>query len=314
MNKKVAIIAMAVVVGVAGVFAVLNKKDGEVSAKEEIEKVKIVDGQGEKEVPLNPTKVVAFDYGALDILDNMGVEVLGLPKESIPSSLEKYKADKYQDLGGLKEPNFEAISSLKPELIIISGRQKDLYDKFAQIAPTIYLDIDGSKYMEDFTRNFTDLGKIFKKEDYVQSTLNKIDDEMVKLKDKVTSEKLNAITVMANEGNLSAFSDKSRFGLLYNQLGFVNVDPNIEESSHGQQVTFEYIVEKNPDYIFVIDRGAATGSDESAKTLFNNDLIKSTTAYKNNKIVYLNSQAWYLIAGGVTSTETMIKDVAEVIK
>lgn len=314
MNKKVAVIAMAVVIGVAGVFTVLNKKDGEVSAKEEIEKVKIVDGQGEKEVPLSPTKVVAFDYGALDILDNMGVEVLGLPKGSIPSSLEKYKSDKYKDLGGLKEPDFEAISSLKPELIIISGRQKDLYDKFDQIAPTIYLDVDGSKYMEDFTRNFTGLGKIFNKEEYVKDTLNKIDSEIAKLKDKVTSEKLNAITVMANEGNLSAFSDKSRFGLLYNQLGFVNVDPNIEESSHGQQVTFEYIVEKNPDYIFVIDRGAATGSDESAKALFNNDLIKSSTAYKNNRIVYLNSQAWYLIAGGVTSTETMIKDVAAVIK
>ncbi len=44
--------------------------------------------------------------------------------------LKNIKDSKYENLGGLKEPDFEAINALNPELIIISGRQSDMYDKF----------------------------------------------------------------------------------------------------------------------------------------------------------------------------------------
>ena len=62
----------------------------------------------------------------------MGVDVVGLPKGSLPEYLSKYKEDKYSDLGGLKEPDFEAINELNPDLIISSPskRTKDTLDFF----------------------------------------------------------------------------------------------------------------------------------------------------------------------------------------
>ena len=98
---------------------------------------------GETKVKKNPEKVVVFDFGTLDTLDALGVEVAGLPREgTVPSYLEKYNTDKYENVGSLKEPDFEKINELQPDLIIISARQQDLYKEFQEIAPTIYLGVD----------------------------------------------------------------------------------------------------------------------------------------------------------------------------
>lgn len=274
-----------------------------------IETIMVKHTKGETEVNKNPQRVVTFDYGSLDILENLGIDVLGLPKETLPKMFEKYKDSKYENLGGLKEPDFEAINALNPELIIISGRQSDMYDKFSQIAPTILLSIDGSKYMEDLTNNANVLGSIFGKEDIVATKLNEIQSKISELNTLVTSKNLNALTLLVNEGNLSAYGDKSRFGILYNSFGFKNVDETLQDSTHGQQVSFEYVVDKNPNVLFVIDRGVATSGEGAAETVLDNDLIKSTDSYKNENIVYLDAQVWYLVSGGFNSTNSMIAEI-----
>ena len=296
MNKKAAIIAGVAIVGLLGAFTLGGKDKAQETEVKGTEIVAVQDENGTIEVTKNPERVVTFDYGILDILDNMGVDVVGLPKGSLPEYLSKYKEDKYSDLGGLKEPDFEAINELNPDLIIISGRQADMYDKFAEIATTVYLSVDGSDYLNDFSRNLDVLGKIFGKEDFVKENLDNLTKQMDEVKAMAQKKNVNALTTMVSEGNLSVFSDKSRFGLIYNQLGITNKDETIEESNHGQQVTFEYLAEQNPEYIFVVDKGSAIGGEGTAKALFDNDLIKSTDAYKNDKIVYLDSAAWYVVA------------------
>lgn len=314
MNKKAAIIAGVAIIGLLGVFSLSGKNNKQETAITSTEVVTIQDANGDVEVVKNPKTVVTFDYGVLDILDNMGVEVTGLPKVNLPQYLSKYDNEKYADVGGLKEPDFEAINELNPDLIIINGRQADMYDKFAQIATTVYLSVDGTQYVEDFSHNLDVLGKIFDKEDFVKSELENLTAQMDEVKAIAQEQNANALTVMVSEGNISAFSDESRFGLIYDQLGFTNKDESIEVSDHGQQVTFEYILEQNPEYLFIIDKGSAVGAEGTAKALFDNDLIKSTDAYKNNKIVYLDSAAWYVVAGGLDSTQTMIDNVKDALK
>ena len=36
------------------------------------------------EVSKNPEKVVVFDFGTLDTLDELGIEVAGLPRANVP--------------------------------------------------------------------------------------------------------------------------------------------------------------------------------------------------------------------------------------
>ena len=63
------------------------------------------------------------------------------------------------------------------------------------------------------------------------------------LKKTIEEKDLSASVVMANEGGISLFSQASRYGIIYSDLGFKQVDNNIDESTHGQQITFEYFLE-----------------------------------------------------------------------
>ncbi len=77
-------------------------------APEDSAEMTITHELGEVTIEKNPETVVVFDYGILDIMDNLEVEVSGLPMGNIPSFLEKYSDESvYQNVGTLKEPDFE---------------------------------------------------------------------------------------------------------------------------------------------------------------------------------------------------------------
>jgi ABC-type enterochelin transport system, periplasmic component len=272
---------------------------------------------GETKVKKNPQKVVVFDFGVLDSLEKLGIEVTGVPQANIPSYLEKYKDAKYVNVGSLKEPDFEKISDIAPDLIIISSRQQEAYEELSKLGPTLYMAVDTSRYVDSFKENMRTLGKIFGKEAEVEKELEKIDRMIADLRTKVTAiERKNALVILVNDKSISAFGPGSRFGLLYDVFGFAPVDPNIEVSTHGMNVSFEYLAEKNPDYLFVIDRGAVVGGEgvASAQQTLDNELVKMTNAYKEGNIVYLDANYWYLSGGGLISVEEMIRQVANAVK
>ena len=323
MNKKAAAIVGGILVLGLGVFGFTKLNSGSQNQQTQQEQsaeqttVQITDANGEKaELKKNPKRVVVFDYGVADILKNLGVDaVVGLPKNGkMPEILSNYSDDKYTNVGSLKETDFEAVESLNPDLIIIGGRQAEDIDSFKEIAPTVNLAVDGQDYMNSFKTVVTDLGNLFDKQDEAKKAIDEIEAKIEKVNKTVKEKGLTASVVMANEGNISAFSAKSRYGLIYNGLGFTEVDKNIDDSTHGQQVSFEYFLENKSDYVFVVDRGAVTGKGEAASKLFDNEVMNKTEVAKNGNIVYLNSVIWYTMTGGIESTNQMIDEIADAVK
>src|SRR5699024_11660580 len=82
-------------------------------------------------------------------------------------------------------------------------------------------------------------------------------------------------------------------------FGIPAVDEGIEVSTHGQNVTFEYVVEQDPDLLYVVDRSAAIGEGSAAEQVIENDLMEKTKAMKNDDIYYLDQDYWYLSDGGL---------------
>ncbi len=178
MNKKVAGIISIVLIAIIGVFSIgmKNEKNNE-SKNEATTTVSVTDANGEKvELNKNPERIVVFDYGVADILKNLGVDIVGLPKSgTLPEILSVYADDKYANVGDLKEPDFEAVEALNPDLIIIGGRQADQIDSFKEIAPTVHLAVDGENYMDSFSAVVKDLGNLFDKQEEAKSALSKIE-------------------------------------------------------------------------------------------------------------------------------------------
>ncbi|MBL1228319.1 siderophore ABC transporter substrate-binding protein [Enterococcus sp. BWB1-3] len=271
----------------------------------------VKDSDGTVEVPKNPTKVVVFDNGSLDTLDALGVGdmVIGAPTSSLPKYLDKY-AD-VESTGGIKEPDLEKINELQPELIIISGRQSDFKEDLSKIAPTVYLSVDASDTWNSTKQNIKTLAEIFDKQDEAEKEISSLETEIAELKEKAEASGEKALVVLLNEGQLSAYGEGSRFGIVHDTFGFAQADDAIEASTHGQSVSYEYVLEKNPDILFVVDRTQAIGGDETNNNITENELIKQTNAGKNGKVITLQPDVWYLSGGGLESTHLMIEDVTK---
>ncbi len=262
-----------------------------------------------------PEKLVVFDYGFLDTLDALGVEgVVGLAKDStLPAHLEEYADDKYASVGSLKEPLLEDIAELDPDVIFISGRQSTFYEELKEIAPVVFVGTSQDDYWNTFLASVDTAAKMFGKEAKAEEYLAKFDsalEEVNKLADKYET----SLVTMYNEGKLSGFAKNSRFGYIYDIYGFKPVTEDIEASSHGSNFGFEAILEFNPQVLFVIDRTAATGGQSNIKADMENDIIKQTEAYKENRIVYLDGPLWYLSGGGLQSELAKIEEVLAELK
>lgn len=71
-------------------------------------------------------------------------------------------------------------------------------------------------------------------------------------------------------------------------------------------------MEKNPEYLFVMDRDAAIGTDgaQLAKEIVENELVMDLDIYKNGNIVYLAHPAvWYTAEGGIQALDIMLQDL-----
>ena len=315
MIKKLSLLLLIAMLAVVAVACGSNNEKEESSPKKESaksEEITVKHQLGETKVKTNPEKVVVFDMGTLDTLDKLGVEVAAVPHDGLPKYLSKYKGTT-ENAGGLKEPDFEKINEIAPDLILISGRQSDAYEELSKIAPTVYVGVDTTKYMESFEENVTLLGKIFGKEKEAAKEFASVEENITALKEKAPTDKKGLI-ILASGGKVSAYGPDSRFGIIHDVFGVPAVDDKLEVSTHGQSISFEYIAEKDPDYLFVVDRDAVAGDGAAAKETVENDIVKNTKAYKEGNIIYLDPNYWYLSGGGLESVDSMVKEVSKGIK
>ncbi|MHC5307604.1 siderophore ABC transporter substrate-binding protein [Bartonella sp. LJL80] len=256
---------------------------------------------GETSIPDHPKKVVVFDLATLDNLTRLGVtDVIGVPEGVKPKYLEQYNDAKYTKVGTLFEPNYETIAGLQPDLIIIGGRSQPKYKDLSKIAPTIDLTVNNDHYLADVDRNVTLLGQIFGKQDQAKAEIDKLNEKLA-LTRKDAAGKGTGLLILTTGGKMSAFGPGSRFGLLHSGFGVIPANDKLEVGKHGQMISPEFILETNPDWLFVIDRDAAIGREgQSAAQLLDNALVNKTKAGEKKQIVYLDPQNWYLVGGGLS--------------
>ncbi|WP_326717316.1 siderophore ABC transporter substrate-binding protein [Vagococcus jeotgali] len=284
-------------------------------ASEKIEKVTVTDSNGEKlEINQDPKKVVVFDMGALDTIRELGKEdtVIGAPLKTLPTYLDSYKG--VENAGGMKEPDLEKINAMQPELIIISGRQEDMKQELEKIAPTLYLDVDNKEAWQSTMANIETIGTIYDKEDEAKEKVRELTVKRDNLRKMTEKSGKTGLMSLVNEGSLSVYGPDSRFGIIYEGFGVIPADQEIEASTHGQEVSYEYVLEVNPDILFVVDRTKAIGGDDGKNNVADNTLVKETTAGKDGKVISLTPDVWYLAGGGIESTRLMMENVEEAYK
>ena len=266
------------------------------------------------EVPSDPQRIAILDMASLDILDALGVgdRVVGTADTSL-EYLQSYIGGDVANLGTIKEADLEAVMASEPDVIFIGGRLASSYDALSEIAPVVYLSVDTEVgVVESVRKNATTIASLFGMESKVDELMADFDGRIEALsafaKDKT------AIIGMTTSGSYNVLGNDGRCSIIGREIGFQNIgiDANLDTSTHGNEASFEFIVDKNPDYIFVMDRDAAVGTDGAklAQEIMENQLVMGTDAYKNGHIVYLSHPAvWYTAEGGITALDLMLSDL-----
>lgn len=320
--KKLLLMALMAVMAVGLIACGTDKSDNE-STKEEKTSMTITSLDASKneielEVPYNPKRIAILDLASLDIIDELGVgdRVVGMASTSI-DYLEKYSNDaSIKNLGTIKEADLEAVMECEPDIIFIGGRLSKSYDALSEIAPVVYLATDTNEgLVNSVSKNAKTIASIFGMEDKIDSLMSDFGARIDAIK-KISSGK-TALVGMTTSGSFNLLGNDGRCSLIGVEAGFNNLTAVGSTSTHGNETSFETVVQQNPDYIFVMDRDSAisTAGAKTAKEIVENELVKTTDAYKNNHIIYLeHSNVWYTAEGGIQALDIMLTDIEKGLK
>ena len=276
-----------------------------------------LNGSGEKAdltVPYDPQRIAILDMASLDILDALGVgdRVVGTADTSL-EYLQDYISDEIANLGTIKEADLEAVMACEPDVIFIGGRLASSYDALSEIAPVVYLSTDTELgVVESVRQNATTIASLFGLEAQVDELMAGFDSRIQTLAENAAGH--TAIVGLVTSGSFNVLGNDGRCSMIGREIGYENigVDAEIDTSTHGNEASFEFIVEKDPDYIFVLDRDAAiqTEGAQLAQEIMENELVMGTRAYQDGHIVYLAHPAvWYTAEGGITALDLMLQDL-----
>src|SRR5690606_3869675 len=218
-------------------------------------------------------RVVVYDLATLDIMHALDIPVTGVARAQYPAYLSKYADAKYQTAGSLFEPDYAALSRIQPDLIIVGGRSSARYDVLSKIAPTLDFSLDGNQLLEDMNRNVQTLANLYGKQAAGKQLMDEVHQEIEKLK-AVAAQADPALLVLAINTNISGQTPGSRFGLFHDVFGIKSVLANDPSRPRGIPLKMEDISRLNPQWLFVIDRNAGTGT---TTTKDGKPVIPSTT-------------------------------------
>ncbi len=227
--------------------------------------------------------------------------------------LQSYIGGDIANLGTIKEADLEAVMAAEPDVIFIGGRLRESYDALSEIAPVVYLAVDTDLgVVESVRQNAAIIASMFGLESKVDELMADFDSRIAALADFAKDK--TAMVGMTTSGSFNILGNDGRCSIIGKEIGFENigVDAQADTSTHGNEASFELIVEKAPQYLFVMDRDAAIGTDGAklAKEIMENELVMGTQAYQNGHIVYLSHPAvWYTAEGGITALDLMLSDL-----
>lgn len=295
-----------------------KKAETEQTKEQTPENVMIKSFNGNKEevnleVPYDPERIAVLDMASLDILDNLGMgdRVVGSASTSLEYLTDYVDNEEVANLGTIKEADLEAVMERDPDVIFIGGRLASSYDALSEIAPVVFLSTDSELgIVKSVTKNAETIASMFGLEDEVSKKTEGFDERIKAL--KKTAEGKTALVGMTTSGSFNLMGNDGRCSIVGREVGFENLTAAESTSTHGNEASFETVVEKNPDYIFVMDRDSAIGADgaQTAKEIVENELVMGTDAYKNGRIIYLEHPAvWYTAEGGITALNIMLSDL-----
>lgn len=306
--KSAAIIAvLSLVLTACGASEKADGQNAETPQEQKAETdstVEITDIHGTVTVPVNPQKVIALDNRTFETLSDWEIKLVAVPKDVMPSDSPYVLDESLENIGDHREPNLEIIAAADPELVIIGQRFASYYEEIKTLVPNaavIDLSFDVSEEAatpgENLVNGLKDstlaLGQIFDKNEEAKKLTDEFDKAIENVKSAYNgTDSVMSVVVSGGEIGFSAPGSGRVWGPMYEIFEWKPaLDIDDASSDHkGDDVSVEAIAQSNPDWLFVLDRDAATpsaGESVPAQDVIDNSpALQNITAVTSGNILY----------------------------
>ncbi len=271
----------------------------------------IVHDFGTTELKKAPKRIVILDNLYGEILDPLDITPVGATTGQADSQefstlfKKQYKDAKVVSVGWQGNPDLDKIAELKPDLILMTGEQEDLYDELSEIAPTVGYQINTDENW-DYHETSLKVAEIFDKRDEMKKDLDRVDAREAvfaeNVKAKFGNQKLMYLSVTDNDIRYYAYG---HFGYLYDTYHF-NRAETFNPDDMFQVIDPDKLKDINPDLLIV----QADSQELLDNKLKNTPVWTSLKAVQNNKVIYADYST-YMLGFGIVSQEAIMKQISD---
>lgn len=271
----------------------------------------IVHDFGTTELKKAPKRIVILDNLYGEILDPLDITPVGATTGQSDSQefstlfKKQYKDAKVVSVGWQGNPDLDKIAELKPDLILMTGEQEDLYDELSEIAPTVGYQINTDENW-DYHETSLKVAEIFDKRDEMKKDLDRLDAREAvfaeNVKAKFGNQKLMYLRVTDNDIRYYAYG---HFGYLYDTYHF-NRAETFNPDDMFQVIDPDKLKDINPDLLIV----QADSQELLDNKLKNTPVWTSLKAVQNNKVIYADYST-YMLGFGIVSQEAIMKQISD---
>jgi len=271
----------------------------------------IVHDFGTTELKKVPKRIVILDNLYGEILDPLHITPVGATTGQADSQefstlfKKQYKDAKVVSVGWQGSPDLDKIAELKPDLILMTGEQEDLYEELSEIAPTVGYQINTDENW-DYHETSLKVAEIFDKRDEMKKDLDRVDAREAvfaeNVKAKFGNQKLMYLRVTDTDIRYYAYG---HFGYLYDTYHF-NRAETFNPDDMFQVIDTDKLKDINPDLLIV----QADSQELLDNKLKNNPVWSSLKAVQNNKVIYADYST-YMLGFGIVSQEAIMKQISD---
>ncbi len=271
----------------------------------------IVHDFGTTELKKAPKRIVILDNLYGEILNPLDITPVGATTGQADSQefstlfKKQYKDAKVVSVGWQGNPDLDKIAELKPDLILMTGEQEDLYDELSEIAPTVGYQINTDENW-DYHETSLKVAEIFDKRDEMKKDLDRLDAREAvfaeNVKAKFGNQKLMYLRVTDNDIRYYAYG---HFGYLYDTYHF-NRAETFNPDDMFQVIDPDKLKDINPDLLIV----QADSQELLDNKLKNTPVWTSLKAVQNNKVIYADYST-YMLGFGIVSQEAIMKQISD---
>lgn len=304
---------LAMMIVLLFVLSACNGSNEETTTKQDEEKpvtYTVEHAMGTAEIKGTPKRVVILTNEGTEALLALGVKPVGAVRSWLGDPWYdhiKDQMDGVKEIGTENEPSLEAITSLKPDLIIGNKlRQEKIYEQLNAIAPTVFSETLKGKWKENFMLYAKAVNKEEKGKEIMAAYDQRIEDLKAKLGDKLQM-KVSIVRFLA--GDVRIYHKDSFSGVILDQLGFARPESQNVNDFAEKGVTKERIPAMDGDILFYFTHEEGDGAATKVEDEWINDpLFKNLNVAKQGK-VYKVSDAIWNAAGGVLAANYMLDDI-----